>query len=1036
MPWQLDRKHLCLASGWLVAGLLLTLGCTRDPAVTSLAEVCPCAADGMIVVPGNQGWVDTGVNVQPGEAVTVLAHGTIGIGKPRRNSLDQPSEVGPAGTFFFRDDVADEQFPLPSAAQGPAPCYCLMGRIGGGPPFFVGSRKSWIAQEAGTLMLAVNDYEPADNTGQFTVEVTKPGAIQPIGFEKTIPRHMRPGRPEPGCSVVVMYLDGLRPDVVREMAAMGHLPNIQKHFLDRGVWLSHAFTAFPSDTSTSNATMWTGCFSDRHGLKGQVRFSRRSLHSESYLEPLGPNRSARLLAPQGIDALVQNAHVASVKLVRGADAANRWRQANTTNVAPIYERLRAHGDDWATSTLPLMTEVPPLLWTRSLVHRLPYLQAQNAWEYLDDANTHYAIRHLLSRRSPVTIIWLPETDSVSHKRGRGQFGMARRTIAEADLKIGQVVRELESQGRLQQTYLMLVSDHGHHGGRKTYLSHFDLANGFLYKPRELSRQGEWVGGGLGLSVRQHRFWNRHRGDSSREFVFVDGDSDGAARIFLPRGHYRSNRWFGPSRPADLLAYRIAEKLPPLNLVRALTAATALDADGNVQHPIDFVLMKLTDDSILISTLDRGQAVIHRKQDARGRWVYKYTPVENVAPAPSGNVTFREALAAENDPLDLLHHLPRRMLAYYHDERKWLRITDGTRYPDSVVTLTRHMLWQEGLQYREAEYAPDLVVTARPSWYFGHRSSPGTAHGYLLRDCMRASWFISGPNIRRGARIDDPCRLVDLTPTILEMVGISVEAKEIDGTPLRTIYEPIQTAHDVVAHPVYFSGVDLDAWQPLDYTPLPPYEHLPLSINRPSSAFDLNNIAYNILSVSEWSPLRIFDDVLFPLSRRQGPVTQFVEHVDERVRHSGADWAAEGAQALDIPDVALGDYSLTSLGNLKRVDGAVDWVQQRSLNLDRRVARRVDRKYLPGTRLVHSSVDHVQRGFWELYRFAQRVIVQVLDETILNGIEDATDRAINAGRSLPSEIIVEDQETSAGRNRASASLTTAVQHELSSSVNTR
>ncbi len=61
--------------------------------------------------------------------------------------------------------------------------------------------------------------------------------------------------------------------------------------------MQNAFTGFPSDTITSNGTMWTGCFSDRHGLKGQVSFSRRTLESKSYLDPMGPSRSARHVGP-------------------------------------------------------------------------------------------------------------------------------------------------------------------------------------------------------------------------------------------------------------------------------------------------------------------------------------------------------------------------------------------------------------------------------------------------------------------------------------------------------------------------------------------------------------------------------------------------------------------------------------------------------------------------------------------------------------------------------------------------------------------
>lgn len=1005
------RGVVRLAGRWIccvLAAAVFVGGCARESAVSRSGPVGTCCdADGWVEVPGDHPWVDSGVDVVAGQALTISAHGAVSVRRSQLASADVPHQVGPEGTFFFEDAVAEEDFPLPAGGRGPAPCYALIGRIGDGPPFFVGQRISLTAAGSGRLLLGTNDFDHSDNAGAFHVHISRRESVQPLRLEQPIHYVEAPAGPVPGAAVVVFYMDGLRPDVIREMAAMGHLPHIRRYFLEGGVWLQHAFTAFPSDTITSNGTMWTGCFSDRHGVKGQVRFSRRTLVSESYLEPLGPNRSARLLSPQGIDRVLHETQAASVRLVRGEEAGERWRQTHATDVEPLYARLRAQRQDWATGVLPVMTEMPPVLWTRSLVRDLPYLQAHQAWNYIDDANAHYAARHLLGRDSPVTIIWLPETDTVSHKQSRGQFGMTRRTIARADLLIGRVVRELELRHRLDRTYLMLVSDHGHHGGRTTHLAHFDLSTDVLYKPREITPDGRWVGGGWGLSVREHRWVNQHRGDSGSEFVFVDGYSDGVARIFLPRGHYRSRDWTSPARPAELFAYRIADHLPPLNLVESLTATTAFHSSGRLEHPVDLVLVKLSEDSILISTHDRGHAVVRRRRDPHGRWLYRYMPVADLHPQPDGNLGYRPVENPAVDPLELYRHAPARLLEYEHDERMWLYLTAESRYPDGVVALARHMLWQENLQYREQEFAPDLVVTARSGWYFGHQASPGTMHGYPFADSMTATWMICGPNIRRGARVVAPCRLVDLTPTILQIVGMEIPPDEVDGRPLTEIYVTESgRSDDAERRPLYWADVDLQAWAALEYTPLPASPDLPWSVNRPDSPLDLNNIAYNALSIGDWSPMRLADDALFPFTRGHGPLMRFVDRADERLRHVPFRPVGEGFEALDLTEVALADYSLSSLGNIKRIDNSVDWLQARALSIDRSVAGTLGQRRLTGTRLLHAGVDTAQSGFWELWRFTQRVIVQVLDETVLNGIEDNADRTINAFRAGPAEIVVE------------------------------
>jgi len=988
----------------LLAGLLLS-GCLQpssvgDPAAASGAA--PSTGEA-VAVGGCAGWVDSGCDVSAGESITLSAWGEVVARCQDRWGQGDSSTVGPEGTFLVSDGIAAQQYPLPAGSHGPAPCFALIGRVGDSEPFFVGELMSRRMESSGRLYLAVNDFAPELNTGDFYVRIARADSPAPLRLEQRVVADAVESCPPRVERVVVFYVDGLRPDVVQEMAAMGHLPWIRHLFLDNGVWMSNAFTAFPSDTITSNGTMWTGCFSDRHGLKGQVRFSRARLQSESYLETLGPGRSSRLLAPQGIDWLVSEAQARARGWTAGADSEEQWRRRNSTGTPAIYDVLGEQNQTWSTGLLPLMTELPPLLWTRSMSRELPWFHAHDAWQFIDDANTNFAMRHLIHRDNPVTVLWLPETDSVSHKRCRGQFGETRRTIAQADRLIGQVIGELRATERLETTTLLLVSDHGHHGGQTTHIRHFDLASDLFFRPREVNGSGEWVGGGLGLSVRMHRFWNRHPEHHQREFVFVDGDSDGAARIFMPRKNSWSRDWSGPNLPGDLLSYGIAPGHAPVDMVQTL-----VDARGGCgERAIDLVLMRLNSQSILVATADRGQAVIDRQCLPDGRWVYRYRPVRKLCSDGAGGVLFEPDLNTVIDPLGLASRMPPQELAAYHDETQWLRLTASTAYPDSVVSLTRHMLWQDNLAVREPEFAPDLVVTARPGWYFGTSSTPGTTHGYPLADAARASFFVSGPGVRRGARIDTPCRLVDLTPTILDMLGVDTAAHHFDGHPLRSIYQPAGPALDSVVQAVTWDDVDLKAWGLLAYEPIPESPHRPASINRPNSPVDLNNAVYSVAAIADASIFRVFDDVMFPLeNERPGTVQQQFDEIDTRMRRNDRNWVADGARTLNLPETALSDYSLTSLGNLRRADEAIDWVQHRSQELDRRIAQRNGKDQTRPGATVNLWIDRTQWSFWEVYRFGQRLVLQIVDETVMNGVENAVDGTINGAGKPPAEIRVE------------------------------
>lgn len=1010
MRTSLLRTGACLALA--LAALTAFAGCVPHAAAPetiirgSMPDSRSEAGPDLLVVPATQVWSETGIQVEAGQTLSFTARGEIVAYRAKAGAAAVPASIPPEGTYLWDDAVADRIFPLPAAAGGPAPCYGLIGRIGDGPPFFVGRSRSIVVQQSGQLRLGVNDFDVSDNSGEFLVQIDLGGEARPVLQERVIESSDGSGKPADNASVVVFYVDGLRPDVVREMVGLGHLPNIRRQFLEQGSWLEHTFTAFPSDTITSNGTMWTGCFSDRHGLKGQVCFSRRRLDSESYLDPFGPQRSAQWLSPSGADLVMQSTQATAVGLVQGAEAREEWLEVRHSSVPPLYELLRRHGQDWAVGVLPVMTEVPPPLWSRSMARHMPYFQAQKAWEYMDDANADYAIRNLLARRQPVTIIWLPETDTCSHKCSRGQFGVTRRTIARVDELLAGVVEELRAQGRLDSTYLLLVSDHGHVGGRDAHLSHFDLATDFFFRPRVVDARGEWAGGGLGMSVHMHRYRNRHPEDGPKEFVFIDGESDGAARIYLPRGQYRSQSWQGAERPGDLLRYRVDSQREPIDLPRSIASIHAVNSDGRVDRPIDLVLMKAGDSAVLLTTHDRGQAVIERRRNADRRWEYRYVSVADVEPTPNGGVAWRELDGGgQFDPLELSRHASPSLLAEFHDERFWLELTHDTRYPDGVVALARHMLWDEELAACAEEHAPDLVVTARPGWFFATDASPGTMHGYPLAEAMRASWFVSGPQVRRGARITTPARLADLSPTILDMVGLWEQVSRettFDGRPVRELYRG-SVEYVTATTPVYWPDVDLQAWGRLDYTPLQRSELMPRTINRPDALVDINNIAYGVVMIPDLSVFRLMDDVISPVSGGRQPMTALADNVEAYLRRRPNPLISQGAQVPDVPGVALADYSMTSQGNLQRMDRAIDWVQNAGVAIDQRLAAPLKRETLPLTRPLNKSVDVAQRGFWEVYRFGQRTAIKVVDELVLNGVEDGTGRVLNAIRPVPNEI---------------------------------
>ena len=126
---------------------------TRQPASSTYSRA----------VPGSQEWTATGITVQPGDQLTIVASGEIYIGATS-------AHVGPAGdpgcTPTASYPAQRAQFPAPDLT-----CWSLIGRIGAGAPFAVGSSAQLIAT-GGELYLGVNGDSFTGNSGSWSATIT------------------------------------------------------------------------------------------------------------------------------------------------------------------------------------------------------------------------------------------------------------------------------------------------------------------------------------------------------------------------------------------------------------------------------------------------------------------------------------------------------------------------------------------------------------------------------------------------------------------------------------------------------------------------------------------------------------------------------------------------------------------------------------------------------------------------------------------------------------------------------------------------
>jgi hypothetical protein len=115
-----------------------------------------------VTISADQQWVDTGMDVKPGDNLHITAKGTI--------DLADKTGVGPGGAPRGWKDTL-RALTVPSAGRG-----ALVGQIGNDPaatPFFIGADGTIMAPVAGRLYLGVNQASNATPTGKFQVHIDR-----------------------------------------------------------------------------------------------------------------------------------------------------------------------------------------------------------------------------------------------------------------------------------------------------------------------------------------------------------------------------------------------------------------------------------------------------------------------------------------------------------------------------------------------------------------------------------------------------------------------------------------------------------------------------------------------------------------------------------------------------------------------------------------------------------------------------------------------------------------------------------------------
>lgn len=228
---------------------------------------------------------------------------------------------------------------------------------------------------------------------------------------------------------ILFLADGARPDVLNEQLLKGNLPNLSRYFVEPGVNKT-ILTSFPSTTGPAYLPFLTGCFPGTCNVPGIRWFDR-----EHYADCGFSLKSFRSYV--GLETFLMNFDIKKEFKTAFEIFQKPASMFNMINrgIGPGHNKTR---------------------WSR--IWYMYYAHLTDRWRFVDAASAR-KLREVVSGDFDFAFSVFPGIDEYSHLSSP----FHPRTVGayhEMDDQIGSCIKELKAKGTLDETLLVLVSDHG------------------------------------------------------------------------------------------------------------------------------------------------------------------------------------------------------------------------------------------------------------------------------------------------------------------------------------------------------------------------------------------------------------------------------------------------------------------------------------------------------------------------------------------------------------------------------------------------
>ena len=283
--------------------------------------------------------------------------------------------------------------------------------------------------------------------------------------------------------VVGLLWDGCNSNSLYALAQAGELPNVAR-LLARGCALRGGSIAeFPSVTLVNHTSALTGVGPGRHGIVNNAYFDRRSAVQVLTNNAATWHRWSEWLAP-GVRTAFERVDGPTASVNEPVDSGATYSTFSLVREGGSGDGAKSMMDDFLPDP-----KADPLATQEHVRANKDY-----AWSSSVDAIGVQQVLELWETRSsaPRLMWWNTLLTDTGHHEGGPHSEIAHAAMRDADRRLGVFLDHLERIGALQETVILLTSDHGSEGAdpscvgdwdaplREAGVQFRDEAYGFIY----------------------------------------------------------------------------------------------------------------------------------------------------------------------------------------------------------------------------------------------------------------------------------------------------------------------------------------------------------------------------------------------------------------------------------------------------------------------------------------------------------------------------------------------------------------------------